>query len=61
MAQLVKNLPSMQETQVKSLGWEDILEEENGNPLQYSCLKSPMDREPGRLLFKEPQRVRLNN
>ena len=44
MAQLVKNLPSMQETQVKSLGWEDFLEQENGNPLQYSCLKSPMDR-----------------
>ena len=22
----------------------DPLDEENGNPLQYSCLKSPMDR-----------------
>ena len=21
-------------------------EEENGNPLQYSCLENPMDREP---------------
>ena len=31
--------------QVQSLGWEDPLEEENGNPLQYSCLKNPMDRE----------------
>ena len=28
-----------------TLGWEDPLEEENGNPLQYSCLKNPMDRE----------------
>ena len=28
MAQMVKNLPAMQETQVKSLGWEDPLEEE---------------------------------
>ena len=27
MAQLVKNLPAMQETQVQSLGWEDPLEE----------------------------------
>ena len=28
VAQLVKNLPSMQETWVQSLGWEDSLEEE---------------------------------
>ena len=37
----------MQETskkQVWSLGQEDPLEEENGNPLQYSCLKNPMER-----------------
>ena len=37
----------MQETQeirVRSLGWEDPLEEETGNPLQYSCLENPMDR-----------------
>ena len=47
MAQQVKNLPAMQESQerqVQSLGREDPLEEENGNPLQYSCLKNPMDR-----------------
>ena len=31
--------------QVSSLGWEDPLEEENGSPLHYSCLKNPMDRE----------------
>ena len=28
MAQLVKNLPAMQETWVQSLGWEDPLEKE---------------------------------
>ena len=28
MAQLVKNLPAMQETWVRSLGWEDPLEKE---------------------------------
>ena len=39
MAQTVKNLPAVQETWVQSLGWE-----ENGNPLQYSCLESLMDR-----------------
>ena len=40
----VKNLPAMQETQVRSLGQEDPLEGEHGNPLQYSCLGNPMDR-----------------
>ena len=47
MAQHVKNLHAVQETQetrVQYLGWEDPLEEENGNPLQYSCLKNSMDR-----------------
>ena len=28
VAQMVKNLPVMQETQVRSLGWEDLLEKE---------------------------------
>ena len=43
VAQIVKNLPTVQETQVQSLGWEDP-GEGNGNPLQYSCLENPMDR-----------------
>ena len=28
VAQIVKNLPAIQETQVRSLGWEDPLEKE---------------------------------
>ena len=28
VAQMVKNLPAMQETQVQSLGWKGLLEEE---------------------------------
>ena len=44
VAQMVKNLTAMQETQVPSLGWEDPLEKGNGNPLQYPCLENPMDR-----------------
>ena len=44
VAQLVKNLPVVQETQVQFLGWEDSPGEGNGNPLQYSCLENPMDR-----------------
>ena len=49
MAQQLKNQPAMQEaqeTQVQSLGGEDPLEEENGNLLQYSCLKNSMGRRP---------------
>ena len=41
LAQMVKNL---QETQVRSLGWEDSPGEGNGDPLQYSCLENPKDR-----------------
>ena len=43
-AQSVKHLPTMRETRVRSLCQKDPLEKENGNPLQYSCLESPMDR-----------------
>ena len=32
VAQMVKNLPEMQETQVQSLGQEDVLEEGNPTP-----------------------------
>ena len=34
-------MQKMQETWVRSLGGEDLL---NGNPLQYSCLGNPVDR-----------------
>ena len=45
VAQLVKNLPTMQETWVRSLSHEDSLEKGmTGYPLQYSCLENPMDR-----------------
>ena len=43
IAQLVKNLPAVQETWVWFLGWEDTLRRKY-NPLQYSCLENPMDR-----------------
>ena len=45
MAQVVKNMPSVQEVQVQSLGRKDHLEEDMAtNSLQYSCLENPMDR-----------------
>ena len=37
---MVKNPSAMQETQVRSLAWEDPLEE----GMAYSCLGNPMDR-----------------
>ena len=36
MAQMVKRLPTMQETQVQVLGQEDLLEKGLDYPLQYS-------------------------
>ena len=43
VAQLVKNPPSMRETWVLSLGWEDSPGERKGYPLQYSGVKNSMD------------------
>ena len=37
-----KNLPAMQEG--SNPGWGRSPGEENGNPLQYSCLENSMDR-----------------
>ena len=47
VAQMVKNPPAMQETQVQSLGWEDPLEE--GVAIHYSILAwgIPWREEPG--------------
>ena len=48
MAQQVKNLPAMQETQetwVQSLVGRPL--GGYGNPLQYSCLEYPTDRRAG--------------
>ena len=44
VAQIVKNLPAMQETWVWSLGWEDSLEKETANLSRNSVLEKSMDR-----------------
>ena len=41
---VVKNLCAVQETQVQSLIQEDSPGKGNGTPLQYSCLRNPMNR-----------------
>ena len=43
MAQMVKNLPAMQETQVQPLGWEDPLEK--GMATHSSILKNSLPGE----------------
>ena len=60
VAQMVKNLPAMQETRVQFLSQERSPGEGNGNPLQYSCLENPWTEEPGGLQSMELQRVRQN-
>ena len=44
MAQMVKNLPAMQETQVQSLGQEDPLEKGMATHSSISCLENSTDR-----------------
>ena len=58
MAELVKNLPAMQETLVLSLGWEVPLEK--GMAIHSSILvwKIPWTDEPGRLQSIVSQRIR---
>ena len=46
MTQMVKNLPAMQETLVRPLGWEDPLEEEIATHSSILAWRNPMDRGP---------------
>ena len=58
VAQLVKNLPAVQETQVQSLGWEDPLEKEMANHSSILAWKIPWTEEPGGLQSMGLPRVR---
>ena len=44
VAQIFKNLPSMQETLIQSLGWEDLLEEGMATYSSILAWRTPMDR-----------------
>ena len=44
VAQMVKNLPANQETQIQFLGWEDPLEKEMGIHSSILAWKIPIDR-----------------
>ena len=49
VAQMVKRLPAMQETRVRSLSWEDPLEKEMATHSSILAWKIPWTGEPGRL------------
>ena len=58
MAQTVKHLPTMWETQVQSLGWEDLLEKEMAIHSSTLAWKIPWMKEHGGLQSMGLQRVR---
>ena len=49
VAQMVKRLPAVQETWVRSLGWEDPLEKEMATHSSIPAQKIPWTEEPGGL------------
>ena len=57
MAQMVKHLPTMWETQVRSLGQEDGLEKEMATHSSTLAWKIPWMEERGRLQSMGSQRV----
>ena len=57
MAQMVKNLPAVQETWVRSLGWEDALEKGMATHSSILAERIPWTEEPGGLQSMGSQRV----
>ena len=57
VAQTVKCLPVMLETQVQSLGWEDPLEKEMATHSSILAWRIPWIEEPGKLQSTGSQRV----
>ena len=56
-AQMVRNLPAMQETQLWSLGWKDPLEEGMATHSSTLAWRIPWTVEPGRLPSIGSQRI----
>ena len=55
VAQMVKNLSAVQETQVWSLGWEGLLEKEMATHSSILAWRIPWTEEPGRLQYRGSQ------
>ena len=60
VAQMVKRLPGMQETWVRSLGQEDLLEKKMATHSSTLAWKIPCAEEAGGLQSMEPRRVGYN-
>ena len=60
MAQMVQNLPAMQETWVQFLGQKDPLEKGMATHTSILAWRIPWTEEPGRLQSMEVQRVRYD-
>ena len=60
VAQLVKNLPAVQKTRVRSLGWEDPLEKEMATHSSILAWKISWTEEPGGSQSMGSQRVGHN-
>ena len=60
VAQMVKNLPAMQETQVRSLGQDDPLEEGMATHSSILAWRIPWTEEPGGLWSMGLERVGYN-
>ena len=54
---MVKRLPAMPETGVRSLGWEDLLEKETATHSSTLAWRILWTEEPGRLQSMGSQRV----
>ena len=57
---MVTRLPTIQETQVQSLGWQDLLEKDIATHSSILSWKIPWMEEPGRLQSMGSQRVGHN-
>ena len=57
VAQMVQNLPAMQETQVLSLGWENLLEKGMVSHSSVLAWRNPWTEEPDWLPTRRLQRV----
>ena len=55
---VVKNLLAMQETQIRSLGWEDLLEKEMATHFSILAWEIPWTEEPGGLQSMGSQKSR---
>ena len=58
IAQLVKNLPAVQETWIQFLGWEDTLEKEMATHSNILAWRTPWIEKPDRLQSMGCKRVR---